>query len=77
MVEDRSGKMIPIENMVIRAFDACAKRREEDPSLTTLKEAAMCDNEYSTILEARVKNLSKSDIQSLPQDHPCRAVHNI
>ena len=54
MVEDRSRKMVPIENIVRRAFNTCAKRREEDPSLTMLKEAVMCNNEYSAILEARV-----------------------
>ena len=77
MVEDRSGKMVPVENIVRRALDANAKRREEDPSLIHFKDAALVDKEYSAILEARVNNLSKSDIKSLPQDNPVRAIHNI
>ena len=76
-IEDDSGKTIPIEDVVRRTFDACAKRREEDPSLAMLKEAAAADREYTTILEARIRNISKSEIKELPQDNPCRSMVKI
>ena len=59
VIEDEFGRLIPVEDVVRRTFDACAKRREEDSSLMMLKEAAMGDKEYSAMLEARVQNLSK------------------
>ena len=77
IIEDKSGRLIPVEDIVRQTFDACARRREEDPSLMMLKEAAMGDKEYSAMLEARVKNLSKSDIKELPQENPCRAMIGI
>ena len=76
-IEDDSGKTIPIEDVVKRTFDACAKRREEDPSLMMLKEAAAADREYTTILEARIRNITKSEIKELPQDNPCRSMVKI
>ena len=62
---------------MIRTFDACAKRREEDPSLMMLKEAAIGDKEYAAMLEARTRNLTKSEIKELPPENPCRAIVNI
>ena len=59
-----------MEDIVRRTFDACTRRREEDPSLIMLKEAAMGDKEYSAMLEARNKSLSKSDIKELLQKTP-------
>ena len=66
-----------MEDIVRRTFDACTRRREEDPSLIMLKEAAMGDKEYSAMLEARIKNLSKLDVKELPQENPCRAMISI
>ena len=57
--EDRSGKMVPVENIVRRALDASAKRREEDSSLIPIRDAALVDNKYCVILEARQQPIQK------------------
>ena len=77
IIEDESGKLIPVENIVRQTFNACTRRREEDSSLMMLKEATMGEKEYSAMLEARVQNLSKSEIKELPQENPCRAMIGI
>ena len=76
-IENESGISVPVESIVRWTFDACAKRREEDLSLMMLKEAAMGDKEYLAMLEAKIKNLSKSEIKELPQENPCRAMVDI
>ena len=76
-IQDRNGKLVPVENVVRRAVETISKRREEDPSLQFIKDAALSDNQYAVILEAKEKNLTQAEIKLLPQDHPARAVGNI
>ena len=68
-IQDRNGKLVPVENVVRRAFEKISKRREEDPSLQFIKDAALSDNQYAV-------NLTKAEIKLLPQDHPARAVRD-
>ena len=77
MVKDRNGKEVLLTNLVRIAHKAHNQRREQDPSLQFIKDAALVDIEYSARLKAKEENLWKQDIKLMAQYFPAHSVWKV